>query len=106
MLGATILGPSVWARPVKAGFGRDQETAWIWMKSFGDEIDSQLHRAAQHCNRLGMIVRLSPDAVAGQLHCAKPESVNGNVADQKCSARFGRSGVGGARESSRGCGQC
>ena len=91
------------------------------MKSFGDEtlahfgairvggvdeIDSQFHRAAQHCNRLGMIVRLSPDAVAGQLHCAKPESVNGNVADQKCSARFGRSGIGGVRGSSRGCGQC
>jgi hypothetical protein len=94
MLGPTVLDPFVRPGPLKAGLGCDQKTARIWMQGLGDEtltyaraigvggvdeIDSQLHRATQDCNRLVMIVRFSPDPVAGELHCTEPESVNRNI---------------------------
>src|SRR6267143_931883 len=94
VLGAAILDPFVRPGPLKAGFGRDQKVGGIWMKRLGDEtlanfgavgiggvdeIDSQLDRASQDCDRLGMIVRFSPDAIAGELHRAEAESVNGNI---------------------------
>src|SRR5258708_11728052 len=44
MLGAAVLDPSVWAGPLKAGFGRDQKVGRIWMKRFGDETDRKSTR--------------------------------------------------------------
>src|SRR5438309_134638 len=108
MLRATILDPFVRPGSLKAGFGRDQEVGRIWMQRFCDEtlgnygsigvggvdeIDSQLDRAAKDCDRLVMVLRFSPDAIAGELHCAEAEPVNRNVANFKCSARFSRAGV-------------
>src|SRR6266566_7396318 len=95
MLRATILHPSVRPGPLKAGFGRDQKASRIWMQRLGDktfahfgtvgigsvdEIDSQLQRATQDCDCLGMIGRFSPDAIAGELHRAEPEPANWNIA--------------------------
>src|SRR5260370_102402 len=63
-----------------------------------DEIDSQLDRASQDCDCLGMIGRFSPDAIAGELHCTEPEPANWNIAtNQKCSARLSWASVGRAR---------
>ena len=63
-----------------------------------DEIDSQLHCASQDSDRLGMIGRFSPDAIACELHRAVAEPSNGNVAtDEKCSACFSRTSIGPAR---------
>ena len=58
-----------------------------------DKIDSQLDCAPQDSDRLGMVGRFSPDASAGELHRAEAEPANGNIADQKCSARLRRPGV-------------
>ena len=95
MFGAAILNPFVRPGPLKSGFGRDQKIGRIWMQRLGDEtlgnhrpvrvggvdeIDSQLDRAPQDGNRLGMVGRFSPDAGAGKLHRAIAESANGNVA--------------------------
>jgi len=118
MRGAAILNPSVWAGPLETGLGRDQKICGIWMKRFGDktlcnlrpvrvggvdEIDSQLDRAPQNRDCLGMIGRFSPDAVAGQLHCAEAESVNGNVpTDYENAAPSGGPRIGSVRMLSRG----
>jgi hypothetical protein len=118
MFGAAVLDPSVWAGPLKTGFGRDQKVVGIWMKRLGDEtlgnlgpirvggvdeIDSQLHRAPQDGDRLGMVGRFSPYAGASELHCAKAESVNRNVAtDYEGAAPGGRSRIGSAGILSRG----
>jgi hypothetical protein len=45
-----------------------------------DEIDSQLHRTLQDSDRLGMVGRFSPNAIAGELHRAVAEPANRNVA--------------------------
>src|SRR5438132_14025217 len=89
MLRATILHPPVRPGPLKASFGRNQKIGRIWMQRLGDEtlgndgpigvgsvdeIDSQLDCATQDCNRLVMIGRFSPTAVAGDLHCTAPAS--------------------------------
>src|SRR6266576_695470 len=95
MLGTAVLDPFVRPRALKTGFGRDQKAGGIWMQRLGDEtlgnfgpvrvgcvdqVDSQLNRAPKDSDRLGMIPRLSPNALAGELHRAEAESVNGNVA--------------------------
>ena len=95
MLRASVLDPFVRSGPLKAGFGRDQEIGRIGMQRLGDqtlanygtvgvggvdEIDSQLDRASQDCDCLGMIGRFSPDAIAGELHCTEPEPTNWNIA--------------------------
>jgi len=50
-----------------------------------------------------MIGRFSPDAVAGQLHCAEAESVNGNVpTDYENAAPSGGPRIGSVRMLSRG----
>src|SRR5437588_279218 len=111
MLGATVLDPLAWARPLKAGLGRDHKADGIWMKRLGDktlanfrpvrvggvdEIDSQFHCAPQYGDRLGMVGRFAPDAVAGELHRTKTESVNEKIAaDYESSAPDGRSRIGG-----------
>src|SRR6267378_3535596 len=104
MFRPTILYPLVRPGTLKPGFSRDQKICGIWMKRLGDEtlanyravgvggvdeIDSQLNRTPQDCDCLGMIGRFSPDAIAGELHCAEPEPANWNIAtNQKCSACF------------------
>src|SRR6266704_6216172 len=104
MLWAAVLNPFVRSGPLKAGFGRNQKIGRIGMQRLGDqtftnygtvgvggvdEIDSQLDRASQDCDCLGMIGRFSPDAIAGELNCAEPEPANWNIAtSQKCSACF------------------
>ena len=45
-----------------------------------DEIDAQLDRAAQDGDRLAVVGRLAPDAVAGDLHRAEAEPVDGKIA--------------------------
>src|SRR5882724_489936 len=113
MLRPAILDPFARPRSLKAGFGRDQKIGWIWMQRLGDEtlgnygpvrvgsvdeIDSQFHRTSQDSDRLGMIGRFSPNAIAGELHCAVAEPANRNVAtDEKCSACFSGASVGPAR---------
>ena len=95
MLWAAVLNPFVRSGPLKAGFGRNQKIGRIGMQRLGDqtftnygtvgvggvdEIDSQLDRASQDCDCLGMIGRFSPDAIAGELHCTEPEPANWNIA--------------------------
>src|SRR5437588_13022710 len=95
MLRAAVLDPFVRSGRLNAGFVRDQEIGRIGMQCLGDEtfanygavgvggvdeIDSQLDRAAQDCDCLGMIGRFSPDAIAGELHCTEPEPANWNIA--------------------------
>src|SRR5438552_18416127 len=104
MLWAAVLNPFVRSGPLKAGFGRNQKIGRIGMQRLGDqtftnygtvgvggvdEIDSQLDRAAQDCDCLGMIGRFSPDAIAGEWHCAEPAPATRNLApSQKCYACF------------------
>src|SRR5437868_11638387 len=95
MFGAAIRNPSVWAGPLKARFGRNQKIGRIRMERLGeetlgnfgpvgvggvDEIDSQLDRALQDGNCLGMVGRFSPDAGAGESHRAETEPANRDVA--------------------------
>src|ERR1700737_1827189 len=94
MLRPTVLDPFVRPGSLKTGFGRDQKIGRIWMQRLGDEtlgnyrtvgvgrvdeIDSQLDRAPQDSDRLGMVGRFSPDARAGELHRAEPEPGNRNI---------------------------
>src|SRR4029450_13365918 len=112
MLRPAILDPFARPRPLKAGLRRDQKIGWIRMQCLGDEtlgnygpvsvgsvdeIDSQLHCASQNSDRLGMIGRLSPDAIAWELHRAVAEPANRNVADEKCSACFSQTSIAPAR---------
>src|SRR5438105_2902550 len=95
MLGAAIRDPSVWPGPLKASFGRDQKVCRIWVQRLGDEalgnfgpvrvggvdeIDSQLHRATQDGDCLGMVGRFSPDAGAGESHRPEADPANRNLA--------------------------
>src|SRR6266566_3357502 len=95
MLWAAVLNPFVRSGPLKTGFGRDQKIGRIGMQRLGDEtlgnygtvgvgrideIDSQVHCTSQDSDRLGMVGRFSPDARAGELHRAKTEPANGNIA--------------------------
>jgi hypothetical protein len=104
MFGAAVLDPFVRPGPLQAGFGRDQKVGWIGMERLGDEtfgniwpvgigrvdeIDAHLHRSLKDGDCFGMIGRCSPDSGTRKLHRAEAESVNRDVADQECSARFG-----------------
>src|SRR4029077_17012413 len=113
MLGPTVLDPFVRPRPLKAGFGRNQNIGRIRMKRLGDEalghygpvgvsgvdeIDSQLQCMLQDSDRLGVVGRFSPYASTGQLHRTEAEPANRNVAaDQECLACFSRATVTRAR---------
>src|SRR5260370_21079617 len=95
MLRADIFDLLIRSGSLKAVCGRDHEIGRIGMQRLGDQtlanyravgvggvdqVDSQLDREPEDCDRLGMIGRLSPDAIAGELHCTEPESANWNIA--------------------------
>ena len=45
-----------------------------------DEVDAELDRATQHADAFVAIGRRTPNALAGQSHCAEPEPIHGQIA--------------------------
>ena len=60
----------------------DETLANYWAVGVGgvDEIDSQLDRASQDCDCLGMVGRFSPHTGTSELHRAEAEPANWNIA--------------------------
>jgi len=78
----------------EAGLGRDHEFLGVRMQRLVDQLlgderpvrvgcvderDAQLDRAPEHADGLVGVRRLAPDALAGQLHRAVAEPVDGRL---------------------------
>src|SRR5205085_2630060 len=105
-LRASVRVPASGTGAIQSAFCRDHQAGRVGTQRLGDdlfadvravrlrgvnEIDAELDRAAQHGNALLAIFRRSPDAVAGQAHCAETETLHGEI-----SAQLERAALSGA----------
>ena len=103
-LGPAVGLPAPGARAREAALGRDHEVGRIRVQGLGDqplarlgavgvrgvdEVHVELHDAAQQRDRAVAILRLSPDARAGDPHRAEAQPAHGHVAAERQLARGG-----------------
>src|SRR5579862_256543 len=90
--------PLVWSWTIPAALGRNDQSFWIRIKGFGNqlfthmrtvrirrinEVDVQLYRPAQNRERTFPILWRTPDAVAGETHRSKTQTINGKLFAQR-----------------------
>jgi hypothetical protein len=103
VLGAPVAGPLARTGPGQAALGRDHQAVGVGMKRLGDQlladigpvgvggvdqVDAELDCAPQHGDRFVVVVRRSPDTVAGDPHRPVTEAPDREVAEGRGADRL------------------
>src|SRR5271156_6565765 len=95
MLRVSIHYPLVRPSAIETGFGCDNQSFRVRVQSFGnqaladlravgvggiDEVDAQFDGSPQNANYFIVVLRLAPDAGAGDPHGAEAEAMDGKIA--------------------------
>lgn len=100
-----IRHPFIRSGAIEACLCRNHQACRVWVQSFSNdffahrrpvrvgrinEINSEIDGPPQYSNGFAMVFGFSPDSLASDSHCAKPEPVNGEIAGDLELAGLGR----------------